>query len=520
MSQGSDTSSVSGKGLAGGQIGTFSGAVLGISSVAPGYTLTASVGLLVAAVGLKMPAILIAGFVPMFLTAYAYRELNSKNPDAGASFTWSSRAFGPYVGWMTGWGQVVACIIVLSNLAAVAVQFFYLFIAQISHHPAIADLPSNKLVNIATTLAIMLIATYIACRGITTGEHVQYALVGFQMLMLFGFAGAALWKVGTGAAPGHLSFDIDWLNPFTGLSIGAFVVGVTGSVFAFWGWDTCLTLGEESKDPDRVPGRAGLLSVISILLTYLLVAVALTMYAGVGTTGLGLGNPANEENIFGALANPVLGAFFGPFLSLAVLASSVAGLQTTFLPLARVMLAMGVYGAVPRKFAEISPRYLVPRFSTIMASTVTAVFYTVVTVLSEHTLTDTIAALGIMICWYYGITAFACIWEFRRTLFVNLRNVVFRFLCPLLGGVMLIGIFVISVRESMDPANGSGSSICGIGLVFFLGFGILALGAVLMLIQRVTDPRFFTENTLHPGARKAPAETLESERPEPVRDLV
>ena len=68
------------------------------------------VGLIVAAVGLKMPAILIAGFVPMFLTAYAYRELNSRAPDCGASFTWSTKAFGPYVGWMCGWGMVVASI--------------------------------------------------------------------------------------------------------------------------------------------------------------------------------------------------------------------------------------------------------------------------------------------------------------------------------------------------------------------------------------------------------------------------
>src|ERR1700752_1157542 len=72
------------KGLAAGKVGTFAGAVLGISSVAPGYTLTASIGLIVAAVGLKMPAILIAGFIPMFLTAYAYRELNSDSPDCGA----------------------------------------------------------------------------------------------------------------------------------------------------------------------------------------------------------------------------------------------------------------------------------------------------------------------------------------------------------------------------------------------------------------------------------------------------
>ena len=67
--------------------------------------------------------------------------------------------------------------------------------------------------------------------------------------------------------------DLDWFNPFTGLVLSAFVIGVTGSIFAFWGWDTCLTLGEESKDPTKVPGRAGLLCVMSILLTYLLVAV-------------------------------------------------------------------------------------------------------------------------------------------------------------------------------------------------------------------------------------------------------
>ncbi len=59
------------KGLAKGEVGTFSGAILGISSVAPGHTLTAGIGLIVAAVGFKVPAIFIAGFIPMFLTAYA-----------------------------------------------------------------------------------------------------------------------------------------------------------------------------------------------------------------------------------------------------------------------------------------------------------------------------------------------------------------------------------------------------------------------------------------------------------------
>ncbi|WP_244332859.1 APC family permease [Gordonia polyisoprenivorans] len=484
------------KGLAAGKVGVLSGAILGISTVAPGYTLTASIGLIVAAVGLKMPAIFIAGFIPMFLTAYAYRELNSDTPDCGASFTWSTKAFGPHVGWMCGWGMVVATIIVLSNLAAIGVQFFYLIIAQIADRPWIADLGTNKLVNILTTLVLLAIATWVSMHGITTSERIQYVLVGFQIVVLFAFAIIAFVKVGAGDAPAGLSFDIDWFNPFTGLTISAFAVGLTGSIFAFWGWDTCLTLGEECKDPQRTPGRAGILCVLSILLTYLLVAVAVMMYAGVGTEGVGLGSEANAENVFGALATPILGRWGGLLLFAAILVSSIASLQTTFLPVARTMLAMGTYGAFPKKVAEIHPRFLSPAFAALVAGIVTAVFYTVVTVLSERTLIDTIAALGIMICWYYSITAFACVWYFRRTLFSSARNFVYRLLFPFLGGLALIVVFVISVGESMNPDNGSGASIFGIGLVFYIGFGLLAVGAVVMLYLRARHPAFFRGETL------------------------
>ena len=486
------------KGLAAGKIGTISGAILGISSVAPGYTLTASIGLIVAAVGLKMPAILIAGFIPMFLTAYAYRELNSVAPDCGASFTWSTKAFGPYVGWMCGWGMVMATIIVLSNLAAIAVEFFYLFIGRVTHNPSITELAHNTAINIVTTLVFLAIATAVASRGITTSERVQYVLVGFQMVVLLAFAIMAFVHVGRGDAPAGLTFDLDWFNPVTGLTFGAFAVGLTGSIFAFWGWDTCLTLGEESKDPTKVPGRAGLLCVLSILATYLLIAVAVMMFAGVGDAGLGLGNPDNEDNVFAALADPVMGSWAGPLLFLAILASSVASLQTTFLPAARAMLAMGAYKAFPPRFAEVSPRFLVPVFSTVAAGVVTGAFYTIVSLLSESALLDTIAALGIMICWYYGITAFACVWYFRDELFANAHNVVFKLTFPLVGGLILAWVFVMSIKESTNPENGSGAAIGGIGLVFFMGFGILVLGAVLMLIWRGRSPEFFRGETLRP----------------------
>lgn len=64
----------------------------------------------------------------MLLVAFAYRELNKAMPDCGTSFTWTVKAFGPRIGWMCGWGLVIATIIVLSNLAGVATSYFWLLV--------------------------------------------------------------------------------------------------------------------------------------------------------------------------------------------------------------------------------------------------------------------------------------------------------------------------------------------------------------------------------------------------------
>ncbi|WP_067695570.1 APC family permease [Nocardia jejuensis] len=491
-----DPSAPSGKGLAADKIGVLAGAVLSIASIAPAYTTTASLGLIVAAVGLKMPALLIAGFIPMFLAAYAYREFSHETPDCGASFTWSARSLGPYVGWMAGWGSVIAVVIVLANIAAVGAEFLYLFVGKLVNSEYIVGLGENKLINIVTTLAFVAAAGWAASRGITSSEWVQYVLVGFQLTVLLLFAGVALSHVFAGDAPSGLSFDIDWFDPFTGITMGAFAMGLVGSVFLYWGWDTALTLGEECKDPKRTPGRAGVLSILTVLGTYLLLAVSLMWYAGVGDTGVGLGNPENADNVFGALSEPVLGGNGQLLLYLAVLVSTIASLQATFLPAARAMLAMGTYGALPERFSTVSPTYRVPRFATAVAAVVAGAFYALTALLSEHVLRDTIAALGIMICWYYGITAFAAVWYFRRHWFDSARDFLFKLLFPLLGGAMLLIVFTISVSESLDPDTGSGAEIFGVGLVFYLGFGILVLGAVLMMIQRRRDPEFFTGRTL------------------------
>ncbi|GAB7532620.1 APC family permease [Pseudomonas sp. 3A(2025)] len=480
------------KGLASGSLGLLACVVLGISTIAPVYTLTGALGPTVREVGAHLPAIFLVGFIPMLLVALGYRELNAAEPDSGTSFTWSARAFGPVMGWIGGWGLVAATTIVLSNLAGVAVDFFYLFLGQLTGHEALIALSDNLWVNILTCCVFIGIAVWICCRGIGTTMGVQYVLVALQLFVLLGFCIAAFGEAPQGPA---LEFDANWFNPWSIDSFSSFAAGLSLSIFIFWGWDVCLTVSEESVSSHAVPGRAAALTVLVILGLYLVTAIATLRFAGVADQGLGLGNPTIQENVFAHLAGPVMGPL-AILMSIAVLASTAASLQSTFISPARTLFAMGYYQALPKRFASICPRSLAPRFATLCAGAAAAIFYVSMRLLSENVLADTITALGMMICFYYSLTAFACVWYFRHSLFDSVRHLLLRGLCPLLGGSALAVIFAQTAVDSTSPEFGSGSHIGGVGLVFIIAVVILLLGVVLMGIFRWLTPDYFAGQTL------------------------
>lgn len=483
------------KGLATGQIGIIGATVIGVSCIAPAYTLTAGLGPTISTVGTQVPAILLLGFIPMLLVAFGYRELNNRVPDSGTSFTWSAKAFNPWIGWMNGWGLIAATIIVLSNLAAVAVDFFYILLSQVLGNPDIAEWTQNLWINIPTTLLFTAIAAWVAYRGLDTTQKLQYLLVTFQVLVLVAFVVAALVQTNNGEAFDATPVSLDWFNPAQIDDFSVFAAGISLSIFMFWGWDAVLTMNEETRNPSKTPGRAATLTILIIIAIYIMVTVGVIAWAGIGDQGLGAGNPENQESIFAVLSPPILGPI-AIFMSIAILASSFASLQTTMISPSRTILAMGYYKALPPAFSKISPRFRTPSVATITAAVATGAFYTITRIISENALWDTITALGLMICFYYGVTAIACVWYFRKELTGSVRDFLFRGLFPGIGGVVLLLMFFQTAVDSIDPAYGSGTSIGGIGMVFILGMGVLLLGVVLMFWTRIAQPAFFRGETL------------------------
>ena len=461
-----------GKGLAAGTLGLWGSTVIGLASTAPVYSLVATLGWVVLAVGAQAPIAFIIAFVPMLFIAFAYRELNNAVPDCGTTFTWGTKAFGPWVGWMGGWGVAVAGMVVLANLAQIASIYFWALLGQ--------EFANDDWRIVLVGVIFIAAMTYISWRGVEIGERIQNVLLAIQYLALAVFVVAALWQFFAGTAPNPTPFDLEWLNPFAFTDWSGFTEAILLALFIYWGWDTCLALNEETKDPTRIPGRAALLTCVVLLFTYVGVTVAAMMYAGLGEEGVGLGNEANADDIFSSIKDGLLGPM-GWLLVVAVLISAVSSTQTTILPTARGTLAMGVYRALPARFKEVHPRFKTPSFSTLVMGVVASLYYIGMTLISDNILQDSILSLGLAIAFYYAITGYACVWYFRKELFTSARNVVYRLVFPLLGAGMLTFAFVQSAIDMWDVDYGY-TVLFGIGGTFVVGIGALLVGVVLMFV--------------------------------------
>ena len=490
---------VDSKGLKPGALGLLSSVVVGMASTAPAYSLAASLGLVVATgAGLKAPAIMLLAFIPMYFIAVAYKDLNEAEPDCGTTFTWATRAFGPVVGWMGGWGIIAADVIVMANLAQIAGSYSYQLADQLGIHNSLS---TSTFWSLVAGLLWIVIMTYICYRGIEVSARVQYALLSIEVVTLIVFAVVALIKVYSGhATAGSVHPQLSWLWP-GGLGISVIAPAVLAAVFIYWGWDTAVSVNEETADPGRTPGRAAVISTVLLLITYVLVSTAAVAFAGVGEAGIGLGNADNSADVFNAIGptlygTSVLGKVGIDLLAISILTSAAASTQTTILPTARTALSMAVYRAIPAKFARIHPRFLTPTWATVGMGLVSAAFFLLMTWISVNILFALIGAIGLQIAFYYGLTGFACVWFYRKTLTDSVRHFVMRGVIPLLGGLFLFVMFIYATRiyskpDNLVDSNGKNVTIFGIGAVAVVGIGSLLFGLVLLAWQWRVAPAYF-----------------------------
>jgi amino acid transporter len=490
------------KGLKSGALGLVSSVVMGVASTAPAYSLAATLFFVVAAVGLKSPAVAVLAFIPMLLCSIGYSEMNKADPDCGTTFTWGTRAFGPKTGWAGGWAIVAADVLVMASLAQVAGQYVFLLFG------------ANGVGQDATAWQVLLVGigwivamSYICYRGIEVSAWFQRILLTVEVIMLLVLSVVALVRVENGHHPaGSRSPSFGWLLP-SHLSLSAFISGIILMLFIYWGWDTAVSVNEETKDKNKTPGQAAIISTIFLLVTYAVVIFAVQAFAGTGSSGIGLGNSNNQFDVLSVLGGAIfggggLGTFLSRLLILMVLTSASASTQTTILPTARTTLSMATYKAIPASFARIHPRYLTPTVSTIVMGVISIALYIPLNYFAGgNMIGDAVTAIGLYIAFYYGLTAFSCVWYYRKTLFSSARNLWMRGILPGLGGLIMYAAGGYALQSDWVASNSYTSwTIPGlrwhIGGIFLIALAAALVGVLGFVYMRVTAPAFFRKQTL------------------------
>ncbi|MER5810506.1 APC family permease [Streptomyces sp. NPDC002033] len=464
-------------------IGFLDALVIGLNSTSPAYSLAAVIGPIVALVGIYAPGVMLASFVPMLLIAAAFYYLNKVDQDCGTTFSWVTRAMGPWAGWLGGWAITMTGVLVIGSLADVAVHFGLLA-------AGLDGWASNQLVRQGLSVVVILAMTAVCVIGTEMSARLQDVLILAQVFFLLVFAVVAIYRVyaGTSSLDGTPP-SFSWLNPF-GAGGSALTGGLLLGVFIYWGWESAVNLTEEVEDSATAPGKAGIWSTVVLLVTYLSVGYAVVAYAG---TKFLAENAGQEEAVFAILAHEVMGGWDWMVL-LAVCTSALASTQTTIIPASRTALSMARRHALPPHLAHIHPRFRTPDVSTWWVAAIAIAWYLVVNQISENALLDSLTALSLLIAFYYALTGVACAVYYRRHLLENAHNFLLIGLGPLAGAGLLAWLLVESVSDMSNPGNSaSGASWFGLGPPLVIGIGIAVAGVLLMCFWRVRDGRFWQE---------------------------
>lgn len=464
-----------GKGLKEAQVGFWDGVAIGVDSTAPAYTIAAVLGSIALVAGTKAPAVLIISFIPMLFIAGAFYYMNRADPDCGTTFSWVTRAMGPWLGWMGGWAIFSTGVLVIGAQADVAAKYTFVVLG-------LDSLAENRVAVVVFACLMVIALTWLCVRGTEMSARFQRVMVALQVAALVVFIVAAFAKMATGdnGEGGH-AFSLDWFNP-VGLSASAIISGMLLGVFCYWGWESAVNLNEESEDTLEAPGRAGVVSTIILLFVYLGSAVAILGMLNLET----LGEFDDDEALFGVVGEIVLGPLDW-VLIVSIIISGLASTQTTILPASRGSLSMAVSGAFPDKFKEVHADYGTPAFGTWVIGAAAIAWYVVGSVISQNFLFDSLSALSIVVAFYYGLTGLACAIYWRRELRRSIKAFLFVGLAPVVGAIVLFVLLVMAMIEYADPADSyTETGILGMGAPLFMALLIFVVGLVLMVLSRVT----------------------------------
>jgi amino acid transporter len=229
-------------------------------------------------------------------------------------------------------------------------------------------------------------------------------------------------------------------GPPAGALIGAVAIGI----WMIDGWEVSASTAEEAYDGNTAPGAGGL---AGLLLTAAVLWVCMTAFLRVGTLD---GFAAHEGDAMAYVGDAIGGGVWRVAITVTVLVSLAASLQTTLVYLSRSFYAMGRDGVLPERFGTLDVRAQ-PAFAVGLltvagvAGLVACALFPSIRAAFDFILSGTAVFLGVL----FLLSAAAAV-----RIFVLARTAWFDgVILPALATLALAGVLTVSVAAGDRPTQ-------------------------------------------------------------------
>ena len=280
----------------------------------------------------------IAGGALSLFGALALAELGAALPHTVGLYVYLSEAYGRPMGFLYGWGQLIA---ISSGTVATLAVAFALYLSRL--------IPLGPLEQKAVGVASVLLLTAVNCRGLRAGTLVQ------NLSTLAKVAGLGLVIVLLLARGRPLEMWSQSFWPAQGLAPAflPFGVALVAVLWAYEGWHIITFSAGEFKRVRPDLARSLVIGTVVIVAIYL--AANLAYYAV-----LSGGEIAKSDTVAATAMTHTYGAGAAGFVSLLILISVLGANNAQVLAAPRIYYAMAQQGLFFKPLARVHPRYRTP----------------------------------------------------------------------------------------------------------------------------------------------------------------
>lgn len=391
-------------------------------------------------------------------TGLCYAELSTRYPVAGGGQYFSLKAFGPFHGFVAGWGLMLSYTVDIALFALATVGYLEQLAEPILKGLSLTVPPTYALVAIA--LIFLLIGLNIL--GIKYSSKLNEFIVAIDLVTVAVFL---IFGIPSILASGALSRWLGLLpsllasgNFGGGTNYNSLIYALSLATVSYIGIESISQAAEETKNPKRVIPRAtkaAIASVVTVAVILSLLSVTLV------SPGVVAGNPSSPAvPLAGSL--PVIGPYFAIWVALMGTLVCYISTNTGIIGVSRVTFSMSRLGLIPKTFAKISSKFRTPYFTILVFSLVACL----------------LLALGVELPNFQILPLIASVYNFGALIayfYVNLAAITLRFKDPVQSGW----------RMPLNVTVHRGGKPYQVSIIPFLG---IAFTAAIWLILVMSSP--------------------------------